>query len=109
MGPVNYKSKFIFDKDDTVKMVIRVCIPDQPMHNKKDDGWFTLLDDFEGQLLGICSGSVSVNNILLHYYMDGTGDKEVELEKKDREIQEIIFSNMMKRLVRLYKHSLISW
>merc|ERR1740124_1289043 len=108
-GPVNYESKFTFDKDDTVKTVTRVRMPDRPMHNEKDDGWFTLLDDFEGQLLGICSGSVSVNDILSQYYMDGTGDEEVESEEKDREIQEVLFSNTMQRLVRLYEHSLISW
>ena len=86
-GLVNYETKFTFDMDDTVKTVTKVCMPDRPMYNEKDDGWSTLLGDFEGQLLGICSGSVSVNDILLQYYMDGTGDEEVESEEKDREIQ----------------------
>ena len=108
-GPVNYETKFTLDKDDTVKTVTRVLMPDRPIHNEKDDGWFTLLDDFEGQLLGIYSGSVSVNNILSQHYMDGTGDEKVKSEKKDQEIQEVLFSNTMQRLVRLYEHSLISW
>jgi len=108
-GPVNYESKFTFDNDDTVETVTRVRMPDRPMHNEKDDGWFTLLDDFEGQLLGICSGSVSVNDILSQYYMDATADDDVESEEKDRGIQEALFSNTMQRLVRLYEHSLISW
>lgn len=108
-GPVDYESKFTFDNDDGVKTVTRVRMPDRPMYNNKDDGWFTLLDDFEGQLLGICNGSVSVNDILSQYYMDGTGEEEVESEEKDQEIQEVLFSNTMQRLIRLFEHSLISW
>ena len=35
--------------------------------------------------------------------MDGTGGEDVELEEKDREIQEVLFGNILKRdaLIRL--------
>ena len=93
---VNYESDFTFDKDDAVKMITRVHTPDWTVNNEKDDGWFTLLDEFESQLLGICSGSVSVSDTLSQYYMDRTSDKEVESEEKNSGIQEVLFSNTMK-------------
>jgi len=108
-GPVDYESKFKLDKDDTMKTVTRVRMPDRPMHNEKDGGWFTLLDEFEGQILGVCNGSVSVNDILSQYYMEGTGEEVIESEEMNKEIQEALFSNTMKRLVRLYEHGFISW
>ena len=44
-----------------------VQMPSRPMHNDKDGGWFELLDDMEGQLLGICDGTVFVNEMMTQF------------------------------------------
>jgi len=61
-GSVNYESSFSIEadsSDDNGSSVskTRVQMPDRPMHNEKDGGWFELIDDLEGQLLGMCDGT----------------------------------------------------
>jgi len=79
-------------------------MPDRPMHNERDGGWFQILDDLEGEILGVCDGSISLNEIVSEYLDDTDEGEEI-----DAEYQENIFGNVLRRLVRLYEHTLISW
>lgn len=102
-GPVNYETTFTVAGDDDVKPITRVSMPDRPMHDERNGGWFTLLDELEGELLGICNGKVSVND-LTNEYLTNAGDNA-----NNQEYQEILFGNILRRLIRLYEHTLISW
>lgn len=110
-GPAYYESKFKLNEknsdDNGVETITRVQMPSRPMHIEGDGGWFELLDELEGEILGICDGSVSVNDIVNHYLQISDEGQVANVE--DVEYQEILFSNVIRRLVRLYEHSLISW
>lgn len=105
-GPIFYQSESAINEDleSDFDVVTKVKMPDRPMHDETNNGgWFDLLDDFEGQLLGLCDGSVSLEDILEEFHPEATGDK------KDAKFDQAFFENVMKRLVRLYEHSFISW
>ena len=112
-GSVNYKTTFsvgIGGEDDennepSENSRTFVQMPDRPMHNKKDGGWFELLDDMEGQLLGICDGTVGVNEMMTQF----TAMSEDENYDKITEADQFLLENIIKRLARLYEHTLISW
>jgi hypothetical protein len=112
-GSVNYKTTFTVgiggeDDDDGVpseNSKTLVQMPQRPMHNDKDGGWFELLDDMEGQLLGICDGTVGVNEMMTQF----TAISEEENYDKITEADQFLLENIISRLVRLYEHSLISW
>ena len=110
-GAVNYKSSFSVgvggdNGDEETVAKTRVQMPDRPMHNEKDGGWFELLDDLEGQLLGICDGTVGVSEILTQF----TAMAEEESDyNKITEADQFLLENIIQRLVRLYEHTLISW
>jgi hypothetical protein len=80
-------------------------MPNRPMHNDKDGGWFELLDAMEGQLLGICDGTVGVNEMMTQF----TAMSLEENYDKITEADQFLLENIISRLVRLYEHSLISW
>ena len=80
-------------------------MPNRPMHNDKDGGWFELFDDMEGQLLGICDGTVGVNEMMTQF----TAMSEEENYDKITEADQFLLENIISRLVRLCEHSLISW
>ncbi len=104
-GPVNYKTEFtVSGTDSDVKSTTRVSMPARPMHDDRDGGWFELLDDLEGEILGICNGKVSVNDIL-NEYLANAGDENAA----NQEYQEILVGNVIRRLIRLYEHTLIGW
>lgn len=108
VGVVNYKTTFSagLDGDDASSAAkTLVQMPDSPMHNEKDGGWFELLDDLEGQLLGVCDGTVGVNDIMTQF----TAMMEEENYDKITEADQLLFENIIRRLVRLYEHALISW
>ena len=112
-GSVNYKTTFTVgiggeDDDDGVpseNSKTLVQMPNRPMHNDKDGGWFELLDDMEGQLLGICDGTVGVNEMMTQF----TAMSLEENYDKITEADQFLLENIISRLVRLYEHSLISW
>jgi carbamoyltransferase len=104
-GPVKYETTFtVVGGDEDVRPTTRVSMPDRPMHDERDGGWFTLLDELEGELLGICDGKVSVNDILNEYLTNAGDDNAI-----DQEYQEILVGNILRRLIRLYEHTLIGW
>jgi len=108
-GAVNYKTTFSVgvggDDDDSSESKTIVQMPDRPMHNEKDGGWFELTDDLEGQLLGICDGTVGVNEIMTQF----TAMAEEENYDKITEADQFLFENIIRRLMRLHDHTLISW
>jgi len=106
-GSANYKTTFSASLGDGEDLdpVTLVQIPDRPMHNEKDGGWFELLDDLEGQLLGVCDGSVGVSDIMTQF----AAMEEEENFEKISEQDQILLENILRRLVRLYEHTLISW
>ena len=116
-GIVNYKTTFSVGSgngndnhapsDSMTEPETYVQMPDRPMHNEKDGGWFKLLDDLEGQLLGICDGSCGVNDIMTHF--STMAEEENQQFDKITEYDQILFENIVRRLVRLYEHTLISW
>ena len=116
-GAANYKSTFSASgsPDDMADTKTFVQIPDgRPMHNEMDGGWFELIDDFEGQLLGLCDGTSSVND-MIGYYSAMSGDDEQEKqdeEKKNEQFTEedqLLVENILRRLIRLYDSTMISW
>jgi predicted NodU family carbamoyl transferase len=106
-GPANYESKFVVAGDEGVTPSTRVFMPDRPMHDDRSGGWYDLLDELEGELLGVCNGKVSVNDIMNQYLVSAEG--QVGDEVNNTEYQEILFGNIIRRLIRLYEHTLISW
>lgn len=105
-GSVNYKTEFSVGDDDgqSIESKTVVQMPNRPMHNEKEP-WFELLDDLEGQLLGICDGTVGVNEIMTQF----TAMAEEENYDKITEADQFLLENIIRRLVRLYEHTLISW
>lgn len=108
-GPVFFRTEStISDDSEDVKSVTKVRMPSRPMHDEtKDDGWFEVLDELEAELLGICDGSVGVEDIL-EEYLPVVDEKESK-SGENMKFDEALFENLMQRLVRLYEHSFISW
>ncbi len=108
-GSVNYKTTFSAgvggDNEASLDSTTFVQMPDRPMHNEMDGGWFKLLDDLEGQLLGVCDGSIGVNEIMNQF----TSMNEDANYDKITDDDQILVENILRRLVRLYDHTLISW
>ena len=69
------------------------------------DGWFELLDDLEGNLLGVCDGMVGVNQITSYF----TAMAEEENYDKITDADQFMVENIMQRLVRLYENTPINW
>ena len=115
-GAANYKSTFSTsestenDGDSMTDMKTFVQIPDRPIHNEMDGGWFELIDDLEGQLLGMCDGTSSVNDMISYFSAISEQDKPDEKYKTEMtEDDQLLIENIIRRLVRLYDSAMISW
>lgn len=108
-GSVDYKTTFSAgmggDEDNPLGSKTIVQMPDRPMHNEMDGGWFELLDDLEGQLLGMCDGTMGVNEIMTQF----TSMNEDASYDKITEDDQLLLENIIRRLARLYEHTLLSW
>ncbi len=112
-GPAYYETKFTVgapgaSEDRAVEPTTRVSMPNRLMHDERNGGWFELLDELEGELLGACNGKVGVNEIVNQYLIsseEGVFGKDAETI----EFQEVLFSNILRRLIRLYEYTFISW
>lgn len=91
--------------EDSVETKTRVRMPARPMFHDGDE-WFELLDELEGELLTICDGSNTLNDILQQYT---EMDENEKMTKERMEQTEVILQNIVYRLVRLYENTLISW
>lgn len=108
-GTVHYKTTFSAgiggDDDNSIDSKTLVQMPDRPMHNEMDGGWFELLDDLEGQLLGVCDGTMGVNEVMTQFTSMNEGENYDKITDDDQ----LLLENIIRRLVRLYEHTLISW
>lgn len=113
-GVVNYKTTFSASLDDdndqgdssSGSSRTLVQMPDRPMQNEMGgDGWFELLNDLEGNLLGVCDGMVGVNQITSYF----TAMAEEENYDKITDADQFMVENIMQRLVRLYENTPINW
>jgi predicted NodU family carbamoyl transferase len=108
-GPATFRTSF--DTEDgefdeaSVATKTSVRMPDRPMHHGKEE-WVDLLDELEGELLSVCDGKNTLNDILAHYTAMDEAD---ELNKERVEETEVLLQNIVHRLVRLYESTLISW
>ena len=111
-GPTTFETTFEADEDEMDESQIvtttRVRMPKRPMHSDKGGAWFYLLDELEGELLSVCDGSSTLNDILIQYTAvknEGGGD----LDDARIEETQVMLQNIVHRLVRMYEHTLISW
>ena len=108
-GPAYFESSFVLKegptKEQDVVTKTCICMPEQPMHNERDE-YFELLDELEGEILTVCDGTNQINDIMGHYTATPQGE---ELSDADLEDSQVLFENIARRLVRLYEHTLISW
>ena len=116
-GPVHYETKFSVGEragsdeeggGSGVETKTRISMPERIMHDERNGGWFDLLDDLEGELLGVCDGNVGVNEIMSQY-LTMNDDGEDAQEAESIEYQEVLFQNIVSRLIRLYEQTIISW
>ncbi|GAX09908.1 carbamoyltransferase [Fistulifera solaris] len=106
-GFAYFESSFTLEdgNNENVSPKTRVKMPDRPMHGNKNE-WFELLDDLEGEILSVCDGQVSLNDIMTFYT---AVEQEEALGEKNVADAQNILQNTVHRLVRLYEHTLISW
>ena len=111
-GIAHYKSTFSAaiegnsdDGDYDTKTLVQM--PDRSVHDERDGGWFELTDDLEGQLLGLCDGTVSVSDIVTGITAMTEEDEQDFSQVTDSD--QILVENIIRRLVRLFEHTLISW
>jgi carbamoyltransferase len=90
---------------EEVETTTRVRMPSRPTHHSKNE-WFETMDELEGELLSVCDGENTLNDILAQYTMMDEGGA---MSKEKMEETEMIVQNLVHRLVRLYEHTLISW
>ena len=108
-GAASFQSSF--DLQDgrtnqaTLQPVTKVRMPDRPMHGNKNE-WFELLDELEGELLSICDGTITLNEIMAQYT---AMESDSSLQQEDIQEAQVLLQNIVQRLVRLYEHTLISW
>ena len=117
-GAANYKSTFSTTEsadgngDSMSDTKTLVQIPDRPMHNEMDGGWFELVDDLEGQLLGLCDGTNSVNDMISYFSaMSEQEEQQDETNKRKQftEEDQLLVENILRRLIRLHDSTMISW
>ena len=102
------KEYYTENDEDDIKPITKVRMPKRIMHNENDDqGWFTILDDLEGEILALSDGSVSVQEMIEQFHHPS--DISSRDDNNDEAFDENLFENIIRRLVRLYEHTFISW
>jgi predicted NodU family carbamoyl transferase len=108
-GPATFQTSFEADEgamdEESVVTVTKVRMPSRPMHHSKAE-WVEVMDELEGEMLSICDGTNTLNDIMTQYT---AMDAEEEMTKERMEETELIVQNLVHRLVRLYEQTLISW
>lgn len=112
-GHAQMESSFVLSDDTTtidaetdLPVVTRVRMPDRPLHADGNNDWFELLDELEGEILSVCDGHNTVNDILA-FYTELENDKTVE--EGDVKSVSVLVQNIVYRLIRLYEETLIEW
>jgi hypothetical protein len=101
-GPFIFESSCTYtgNVDDVPQLNVRVRMPDRPMHDDREGkgGWYECTDELEAEVLGMCDGSQGVEEMIQEY-----------VPEDSKEIDKVLFQNVMNRLCRLFEHTLISW
>jgi carbamoyltransferase len=111
-GPATFESSFSVpdgpvDEDEAMGTVrTRVRMPQRVLHCDEKNEWYECLDEMEGELLSVCDGTVSLNDIMAQYT---TTPSEEQFEQEDIDDAEVLLQNIVHRLVRLFENTLISW
>lgn len=92
------------EDDDDTGAITKVCMPDRPSHGPNNE-WFELLDELEAEILALCDGTVTLNEIMEQY----SSGVELDDEKEKKEVTENLLQNIVHRIVRLYENTLIGW
>jgi len=123
MGPFIYESTCQYDDEyqggeGIPPLKIRVRMPNRPMHNDdENDGWFELLDELEAEMLGLCDGMTTFQDMLERYYPAMKAESEAEEAKNpkgeskenDEQFDKVLLENLITRLTRLYEHTFVTW
>jgi carbamoyltransferase len=108
-GPATFQTTFEAKagpmEQEEVETTTKIRMPSRPMHHSKNE-WFETMDELEGELLSVCDGENTLNDILAQYTVMDEGGS---VTKEKMEETEMIVQNLVHRLVRLYEHTLISW
>lgn len=110
-GSAFFKSSFELERGKTNNEMegfttTHVRMPARPVHHEETNNWFELLDELEGELLAICDGSNTINDMMAFFTARPENEKMTdEFYQNTREI----FEQISRRLIRLYQHTLISW
>jgi predicted NodU family carbamoyl transferase len=108
-GAVSFQSSFEVlageTDDELVTTTTKVRMPGRPMHGNGNE-WFTLVDELEGEILAVCDGTVTLNDIMATYT---AVDENSALGQEDLNEAQNLLQNIVRRLVRLYEHTLLSW
>ena len=108
-GAVAFQTSFDLEAgqndEESVDTVTKVRMPDRPMHGNKNE-WFDLLDELEGEILSVCDGTVTLNEIMAGYTASPEGE---ELDQDKAEATQNLLQNIVHRMVRLFEHTLIEW
>lgn len=116
-GRAKFQSSFELDEDRIVDptstedelqvhTVTKVRMPARPLHSPGKNEWFELLDELEGELLSVCDGTVTLNDIMAQYTAESAGGYSDEARVDDAQA---LLQNIVHRLVRLFEHTLICW
>jgi carbamoyltransferase len=109
-GFAKFEASFDLDSgetdEETIQTKTKVCMPDRPMHGIKNE-WFELLDDLEVEILTVCDGTQTLNDIMAQY--SSLPDEAEEISREDAEEAQVLLQNIVHRLVRLFEHTLIRW
>jgi predicted NodU family carbamoyl transferase len=109
-GRVEFESNFALNEGPTqeeeVETVTRVRMPDRLLHHESKQNWFPLADELEGEVMSICDGTNTVNDIMAYFTVKPNDE---EFTQEDMEDTQEIFSQITRRLVRLFEHGFLSW
>lgn len=109
-GPAFFESSFELYGDerdeDSMEPLTKVRMPSRPMHCERTNSWFKLNDELEGEVLSVCDGTVGLNDILAQYTSSPEGEETNDDDVAD---SQALAEETIRRLVRLFEHTLISW
>lgn len=109
-GPVEFEARFSLNQgkthDEEVDTLTRVRMPDRIMHHEEKNNWFELVDELEGEILSICDGTNTVNDILAFFT---TKDADEEYDDEEAEDSSELIQQVLSRIFRLYENTFLSW
>lgn len=109
-GNVDFESNFSLRKgvtaEEEVTTSTRVRMPNRIVHHETKNEWFTLADELEGEILSICDGTNTVNDLMAYFTIKPNDEGYTE---EDLEDTKEIFQQITRRLIRLFEHGFLSW